>query len=453
MDIKNSTFLVIGAGKSGIASAIFLAKEGAQVYLTDTKVPREMLAVDKEVEPFSKIKTIWGENPKIEDILPDTIIVSPGVPLTIAPIQEAYKRNIEVIGELELAYRVSKAPFIAVTGTNGKTTTTALIGQLFQDIDRKTLVAGNIGLPLINEVGNFNKKDLIVAEVSSFQLETIKSFKPRFAVILNITPDHLDRHITLEKYTQAKANIFKNQGLDEFLILNYDDPLLRELAFQAKSQVIFFSRKHNLEQGVYLSQGQVVINIGEGPVHICDPQEIFIKGGHNLENAMAAIVVGYMMGLEPEEIRETLKTFQGVAHRLEYVTEIDGIKFINDSKGTNPDASIKALESYTEPIVLIAGGKNKGNDFGEFAGKIKEKVKELVLVGQAAPDIEEAVVAKGYNHYYRVATFSEAVHKAYELAEKGDVVLLSPGCASWDMFDNFEQRGDYFRKLVSGLKD
>lgn len=452
METKNRISLVIGAGKSGIAAAIFLAKEGNQVYLADMKQPVEMVAIDEEIAPYPNIQTIWGMYPKVEDIMPDSIVVSPGVPLTIPPIQEAYTRNIEVISELELAYREAKAPFIAVTGTNGKTTTTALIGQLFQDIGRNTLVGGNIGLPLIDEVRRYNKKDLIVAEVSSFQLETIKSFKPRFAVILNITPDHLDRHLTLEKYREAKANIFKNQRIEDFLILNFDDPMVKELAMMAKSQVIFFSRKHILEQGVYLSQGKVVINIGEGPVPICDPQEIFIKGGHNLENAMAAIAVGYMMGLEPEEIRETLRTFKGVAHRLEYVTEIDGIKFINDSKGTNPDASIKALESYNEPIVLIAGGKNKGNDFGEFALKIKENVKQLVLVGKAAPEIEKAVIEKGFDNYHRVITFSEAVHKAYELAEKGDVVLLSPGCASWDMFDNFEQRGDLFKELVLSLR-
>ncbi len=294
---------------------------------------------------------------------------------------------------------------------------------------------------------------MFIAEISSFQLETIENFKPVMATVLNITPDHLDRHLTLEKYKEAKANIFKNQGVEDFLVLNYDDPLVKNLALNAKSQVIFFSRKNNLEEGVYLSQGQIVINIGEGPVPICYPQEIFIKGAHNLENAMAAIAVGYMMGLKPEEIRETLITFKGVAHRLEFVTEINGIKFINDSKGTNPDASIKALESYTAPIILIAGGKNKGNDFGEFAEEIKKHVKHLVLVGQAAPEIEEAVIAKGFENYYRVTNFSEAVHKAYELAEKGDVVLLSPGCASWDMFDSFEQRGDYFKELVYGLKN
>jgi UDP-N-acetylmuramoylalanine--D-glutamate ligase len=453
MKIKTSTFLVVGAGKSGIASAVYLAKEGAQVYLTDMKQAQEMVTVDKEIEKHANIKTIWGQNPKIEDIMPDTIIVSPGVPLTTPLIQEGFKRNIEVISELELAYRVANSPFIAVTGTNGKTTTTALIGQLFQDNDRNVLVGGNIGIPLIEEVSKFNNNDLIVAEVSSFQLETIKNFKPRFAVILNITPDHLDRHLTLEKYKEAKANIFKNQEVEDFLVLNYDDPLVKNLAFDAKSQVIFFSRKNILEEGVYLSQGQIVINIGEGPVPICDPQEIFIKGAHNLENAMAAIAVGYMMGLKPEEIKKTLITFKGVAHRLEFVTEIDGIKFINDSKGTNPDASIKALESYTAPIVLIAGGKNKGNDFGEFADEIKKHVKHLVLVGQAAPEIEAAVEDKGFKNYYRVTTFAEAVHKAYELAEKGDVVLLSPGCASWDMFDSFEQRGDYFKELVCGLKN
>jgi len=256
----------------------------------------------------------------------------------------------------------------------------------------------------------------------------------------------------MEGYRAAKARIFANQREEDFLILNGDDSLVKELAYQTKSQVIFFSRRNKLEEGVYLLEGNIVINIGEGPIPICKPEEIKIKGNHNLENAMAAIAAGYIWGLEPEQIRATLRSFPGVAHRLEFVKEVNGIRFINDSKGTNPDASIKALEAYTEPIVLIAGGKNKGSDFGQFAEKIKEKVKALVLVGEAAGEIKQAVMDKGYHNFYEVKSFQNGVNKAYELAEKGDIVLLSPACASWDMFNNFEERGDIFKDLVHGLR-
>jgi len=451
MDVAGRKILVLGAARSGVAASKYLVGEGAKVILSDIKKALDMQKIQEEVESFG-IQTLWGDHPDVNKILPDLIIVSPGIPLTIPPLQDAFRANIPVISELELAFQFSQAPFIAITGTNGKTTTTALIGQLFKDVGRKVIIGGNIGIPLISEIKKLSSNDLVVAEVSSFQLETINTFKPRVAIILNITPDHLDRHGSMEGYRIAKAKIFANQREEDFLILNYDDPLVKELAYKTKSQVIFFSRRNKLEEGVYLQGGQLVINIGEGPISICQPQDISIKGNHNLENAMAAVAAGYILGLEPEEIKYTLVHFPGVAHRLEFVAEIKGIKFINDSKGTNPDASIKALEAYNEPIVLIAGGKNKGSNFSDFAENINDKVKELVLVGQAVPEIKNAVVEKGFTSYHEVKTFADAVFKAYELAEKGDIVLLSPACASWDMFDNFEQRGDVFKDLVHGLR-
>ena len=295
-------------------------------------------------------------------------------------------------------------------------------------------------------------QSLIVAEVSSFQLESTIEFKPRVAIILNITPDHLDRHGSMEAYQAIKAKVFKNQTEEDFLVLNYDDHLVKELAHRAKSHVIFFSRKNKLEEGVYLEDGQLAINIGEGPVHICDPAEISIKGSHNLENAMAAVAAGYMMGLEPEEIRNTLVSFPGVPHRLEFVAEINGVKYINDSKGTNSDASIKALESFQEPLVLIAGGRNKGSDFVDFAQKIKEKVSKLILVGESKEEIKAAVLKSGFSNIYEAEDFRDAVNKAYSLANVGDVVLLSPACASFDMFNNFEERGNVFKELVLSLR-
>jgi len=308
MDVTGWKVLIMGAARSGIAASKFLSQQGAKVILTDIKNATDMEKVEEEVQVFN-VETLWGDQPDLEKIKPDLIIVSPGIPLTIPPLIKAVKLKIPVISEIELAFRFSKAPFIAVTGTNGKTTTSALVGQLFQDAGRRTIVGGNIGLPLISQVENLGKKDLVVAEVSSFQLETIETFKPRVSIILNLTPDHLDRHGSMEGYRAAKARIFYNQREEDFLILNGDDSLVKELAYQTKSQVIFFSRRNKLEEGVYLLEGNIVINIGEGPIPICKPEEIKIKGNHNLENAMAAIAAGYILGLEPEQIRATLRSF------------------------------------------------------------------------------------------------------------------------------------------------
>jgi len=451
MDVRGQKVLIMGAARSGIAASKFLSDHGVHVILTDVKPVDAMINVQKEVEILG-IETIWGEQPNVKQINPDFIVVSPGIPLTIPPLVEAAQNQIPVLSELELAYRFSRAPVIAVTGTNGKTTTTALVGQLFQDNGRNVVIGGNIGLPLISHVEKLTTEDLIVAEVSSFQLEGIIDFKPRVAIILNITPDHLDRHGTMEAYRAIKAQIYKNQKEEDILILNYDDPLVKKLALGAKSHVIFFSRKNKLEEGIYVLDDNLVINIGEGPIPICKTAEISIKGNHNLENAMAAIGAAYILGLQPEGIKETLVSFPGVPHRLELVTELNGIKFINDSKGTNTDASIKALEAFHEQLILIAGGRNKGSDFLEFAAKIKEKVKELVLVGEASQEIKNAVLKEDFANIHEAADYQEAVNKAYSLAVLGDVVLLSPACASFDMFNNFEERGNVFKELVLQLR-
>lgn len=451
MDVRDKKVLIMGAARSGIAASKFLKSHGAGVILTDIKEAEKMIDVEKELVG-SGIETLWGQQPDIIEIKPDFIVVSPGIPLTIAPLNIAAKLQIPVISELELAYSFSRTPFIAVTGTNGKTTTTSLVGQLFQDVGRNVVIGGNIGFPLISHVERLNREDLIVAEVSSFQLESTIDFKPRVAIILNITPDHLDRHGSMDAYRAIKAKIFKNQTEEDFLVLNYDDNLVKELAFGAKSHVIFFSRKNKLEEGVYLDNGQVVINIGEGPVPICEPGEISIKGSHNLENAMAAVAAGYMLGLEPEDIRKTLMTFPGVSHRLEFVAEIKGVKYINDSKGTNSDASIKAIEAFQEPLVLIAGGRNKGSDFIDLAEKIKARVSKLILVGESKDEIKSAVLKTGFTDIYEAVDFRDAVNKAYSLATQGDIVLLSPACASFDMFNNFEERGNVFKELVLSLR-
>lgn len=438
--------LVIGAARSGLAGAEFLAKQGNQVVLTDMK---QAVQVDNLTE--LGVSFVWGEQPDVEAIKPDYIVMSPGVPLTIPPVKYAKEHGIPVIGELELAYRNCKAPFAAITGTNGKTTTTTLIGELMKKTGRQVFVGGNIGVPIITYADKLQEEDIVVAEVSSFQLETVESFCPHLALMINLTPDHLDRHGDMAGYLAAKARIFENQKESDYLVLNYDDEALRELAPQSRGKVIFFSQKHKLEEGVYLDGRKVMLALNGESLFICNADEIAIKGKHNLENAMGAIVFAYLSGVRAEDIRDVLMTFQGVEHRLEPVRTLNEVLYINDSKGTNPDSTIKAIEAYDRPIVIILGGKNKGVPFTELAGLVKQRVKKAVLVGQAKEELAEALDAADFNDYVRTESFEEAVTKAAELAEPGDIVLLSPACTSWDMFSSFEERGRLFKKLVMEL--
>lgn len=302
------------------------------------------------------------------------------------------------------------------------------------------------------EVEKYAREDIIVAEVSSFQLECIHRFKPKVSIILNFTPDHLDRHGTFENYILAKARIFENQGPEDFAVLNFDDPKVAACAEQVKAQVIFFSRRHKLEKGVYVRQDRIIIDLGQGSKDVCSVKDIFIRGNHNLENALAATAAAATLGVEPEVIAEVLRTFRGVPHRMEHVAEIDGVAYINDSKGTNPDAAMKALDSYDQPLVLIAGGRNKGSDFTAFAAKVREKVRALVVLGECADEIIESMNKVGFSNIYRAHTLEEAVRKAAEVANPGEIVLLSPACASWDMFKDFEQRGEKFKEVVLSLR-
>ncbi len=436
--------LVIGAARSGLSSAEFLAKAGNQVVLTDMKQCQ-----DVENLKSLGVSFIWGEQPDVAMIQPDYIVMSPGVPLTIPPVQYAKAHNIPVIGELELAYANCKAPFVAITGTNGKTTTTTLTGELLKNTGKRVFVGGNIGVPLVSYASELSENDLVVAEVSSFQLETIDTFAPHLALMINLTPDHLDRHGTMENYLACKANIFANQTEQDYLILNYDDPAIRSLAGQSKGKVIFFSQQHILEEGVYLEHDQVVLKWNDTVMPVCKTEEIAIKGKHNLENAMGAILLAYLSGVSIEDIRQTLMTFQGVAHRLEPVRTYNGVLYINDSKGTNPDSTMKAIEAYHNPIVLILGGLNKGSDFAPLANLVKAQVKQVVVLGEAKDVIVQALDEAGFHAYTVVDTFEEAVQTAGNLAVAGDVVLLSPACASWDMFKSYEERGDLFKEIVN----
>lgn len=451
-EVKNKRILVIGAAKSGLAAASVLNKKGGLVTLTDTKSIEQLENHIKPLETWG-IELILGSDPEIYPGKYDFAVISPGVPLSIPLVKKLQKTKIPLTGELETAFWYTKVPIVAITGTNGKTTTTALTGQIFNDAQIESFIGGNIGIPLITGVENLIKEKVVIAETSSFQLETICTFRPKVAVIINITPDHLDRHGTMDGYTAAKARIFENQQGSDFTVLNYDDPRTQALAKQSKAHVMFFSRKTILPQGVYIDRDQVVINTGEKIINVVNCNDIYIKGGHNLENALAATAASYCLGVDPQSIGKTLKSFPGVVHRLEFVRNLKGVTYINDSKGTNPDATMKALEAYDRPIILIAGGKNKGSDFKELAQLIRAKVRVLILLGEAAQAIREAVEKTEFSSIQMVQDYPQAVSLANKVALSGDVVLLSPACASWDMFHSFEERGDLFKSLVFNLSE
>jgi UDP-N-acetylmuramoylalanine--D-glutamate ligase len=445
MNLKDKKVLVIGLARSGIAAAQILAEQGAEVWATDNKPEAQL---DIQQLKNVGVNIIAGTYPKVGEISPDFLVLSPGVPHSIPPIQEAMALKLPLWSEIELAYRLTCAPIIAITGTNGKTTTTALVGELLLQAGKLSVVAGNIGVALSREAVNCSEDHLLVAEVSSFQLECIQEFKPKVAVITNITPDHLDRHGTYDNYIAAKARVLENQDVTDWAVLNYDDPIVRNFGVKAKAKLLYFSHKAELAQGIFLKGDMVVFRDEKQEVEIINRREIFMRGEHNLENAMAAIGTAWALGLKPTQIAQTLRTFRGVAHRQELVADANGIKYVNDSKGTNPDAAIKAVQAFDEPIVLIAGGKNKGCDFTEFMGVAKHKVKELVLVGMATEELAQAAEKQGIERIHREQTFEGAVNTAVSLAEPGDVVLLSPACTSWDMFPSFEHRGDLFKELV-----
>jgi UDP-N-acetylmuramoylalanine--D-glutamate ligase len=450
MKWKGLRVAVIGMGLSGVAAAKVLSQLGAIVTICDQKGSDSLAETIAELARAG-VNTVISGYPPITRKETDLVIISPGIPQTIPPIVQAIKEGIPLWSELELASRLAKASIIAITGTNGKTTTTALIGQMFKDAGREVRVGGNIGVPLCQLALEAAQSEVLVAEVSSFQLEAIHQFKPRVSIILNITPDHLDRHGSFANYIEAKSRIFHQQSEEDYTILNFDDPNTLSLAARSCGKVIFFSRKEALQEGICVHDDEVRVRLQGREVGIVPVKDIAIPGSHNLENALAAVGAAWVMGLDASTLAYTLRTFPGVPHRLEFAGEYEGIRFINDSKGTNPDAAIKALEAYQQPIVLIAGGRNKGGEFSYLAEAIKQKVKALVLLGEAASQIEDSVVNAGFTNYFRVATFPEAVRKAANLADPGDVVLLSPACASWDMFNNFEERGDIFKKIVAEI--
>lgn len=452
MNLKNKNILLVGLAKTGISTIKHLNKLGAKVVVNDIKDKDKLKGILDELSNLNNVEYILGYHPEnVDDI--DMAVVSPGVPLDLPFILKLKSKNIEIIGEVELAYRLSQNPmFIGITGTNGKTTTTSLVGEIFKKANIDTYIVGNIGNPVIDTVDVANENSVLVTELSSFQLESIDTFKPHVSAILNFTEDHLNRHHTMEAYMEAKARIFKNQDEKDFCVLNYDDKDVKSLSDNVKAKKIFFSRKKSLDCGIYLDEdNNIIINIDK-KIKLLNKDELSLPGNHNLENCMAAAAIAYVSNIDIDVIREVLKTFAGVEHRQEFVRNLNGIMFVNDSKATNPDSSIKAIESYNRPIILIAGGMDKQSSFDEFLDVAKENVYALVLLGETAQKIKECAQNKGFDNITVVKDMKEAVNASYQIAKDGDVVLLSPACASWDMYKSFEVRGIDFKDNVHNLK-
>ena len=453
MEFNKKRILVVGLGKSGVGAVSQLLLEGSLISVYDKKTKDEL---DKELLKKleeNNITMFLAEEPKkMEEF--DLLIVSPGVPLDIPFIARAKELGIGIIGELELGYQFCKGKFVAITGTNGKTTTTTLIGEIFKNSGRDTYVVGNIGTPVINNAIGSNKDSWFITETSSFQLETISEFHPVVSVLLNITPDHMDRHKSIEGYGEAKARIFENQGSEDFFIVNFDDKIAYAYSESCNAKVVPFSRKEKLEFGCFVEGEKIVIKDEKGlSIDICKTKDIIIPGLHNLENTLAAAAASYFAGIESKYIEETIKTFQGVEHRLKLVREYKNVRYVNDSKGTNPDASIKAIEAIDGGIILIAGGYDKGSTYETFIGSFNGKVKKLILLGKTAPKIKKTAEDMGFKEILLGKDMDECVQIAYKYAEPGDTVLLSPACASWDMYKCFEDRGDHFKDCVNSLED
>ena len=449
--IKGKKVLIVGLGKSGKAAAKALNEAGAKVSVQDSKTSDKLDTQFIQYMQNEGITAYMGSVP--EDMTAfDMLVLSPGVPPTLAHIEEARKAGIEITGELEMAYRLGEGQFIAITGTNGKTTTTTLVGEIFKAAGRNTAVVGNIGSPVVAEAAGSTKDKWLITEVSSFQLETTSWFKPVVSSILNLTPDHLNRHGTMEAYGAAKARIAAEQGPDEFLIINLDDPLAYALADGTAATVIPFSRKTVPAAGAYLDGTRIMVRGLDGTDHfICDRSELKIIGDHNVENVLAASAIAFFAGIDTEVISAAVREFPGVEHRIEFSGNVDGVDYFNDSKGTNVDAAVIALKALKEGVILIAGGDGKSQDFTELANHFKGCVEALVLLGRDAPVIEEAARKAGFTNIYNCKDMPACVRKAAELAKPGQKVLLSPACASWDMYDNFEQRGRHFKECVKEM--
>ena len=448
MVVKHKKILVCGTARSGVAAAKLLNKRGAAVTLQDLK-PAEKLDVSLSGLETDGIKLFLGHNPDIIVSDFDMIVISPGIPVELPFVEKAKAMGIPLIGEIELAYAFCPCPITAITGTNGKTTTTALIGNIMKAYKPNTAVVGNIGEPFTEHVEALGKDDWVVTEISSFQLETIASFRPMISLVLNITPDHLDRHKTMERYIELKESIGKYQTDEDYMILNADDQYCSQLRSNARR--VFFSRLHELDEGFYLNGRHIHARFNGIDEDLFNVDEMKIFGNLSIENALAAAAAGICAGVPREIIRRAALDFKALEHRIEFTRELNGIWFYNDSKATNIDAAIKAIEAMRGPIVLIGGGYDKQADFSNWVKAFDGRVKHLVLIGEVAEKIAETCRACNFEQFERVNSLKDAVDAAYGKAEPGDCVLLSPACASWDMFDSYEQRGRIFKEFVNLL--
>ena len=441
--------LVFGSGISGIGACRLLEKVDKNVVLYDGNASLDADKI-KEQLGCSKVEIVLGELP--EEIINslELVVMSPGVPTDLPIVNHMRDRDIPIWGEIELAYCYGKGDVLAITGTNGKTTTTALLGEIMKNYKDSVYVVGNIGNPYTTVALDMTEESVAVAEVSSFQLETIHSFKPRVSAILNITPDHLNRHHTMEAYIAAKEDIAKNQGAEEVCVLNYEDKVTREFGENLPCRVLYFSSQRKLEKGIFLDNGNIIYK-NDQEVLICHVDELQILGTHNHENVMAASAMALAYGVPIQIVRDTVKAFAGVAHRIEFVCEKNGVAYYNDSKGTNPDAAIKGIQAMNRKTLLIGGGYDKDSEYEEWIEAFDGKVKYLVLLGQTREKIAEAARRVGFEDIILVDTLEEAIRTCAELSEPGDAVLLSPACASWGMFKNYEERGDKFKDFVNSL--
>ena len=448
--MNNQKVLVFGSGISGIGATRLLEQVGREVILYDGNASLDAEKIKKQIGEQTKAEVILGDLQ--EDVMKtlDLVVMSPGVPTDLPIVNKMRDMGIPIWGEIELAFTYGKGDVLAITGTNGKTTTTALLGEIMKNYKKSVYVVGNIGNPYTEVALDMSEESVAVAEVSSFQLETIHDFRPCVSAILNITPDHLNRHHTMEAYIEAKEDVAKNQTKDDTCVLNYEDEVLRKFGKNVNAEVLYFSSRRKLDKGIYLENGNIVYKDEEETV-VCHVEELQLLGTHNYENVMAATAMAIAYGVPMDVIRKTIKAFAGVAHRIEFVCEKNGVAYYNDSKGTNPDAAIKAVEAMNRKTLLIGGGYDKDSEYEEWIQSFDGKVKHLVLLGQTREKIAETAKKLGFENIIMVDSLEEAVATCAKLAEPGEAVLLSPACASWGMFKNYEERGDKFKEFVNAL--
>lgn len=452
MEWNGKSVLVIGTGISGIAATDLLVKVGAKVVLFDGNEETKASDVREKLQDGDQVEIVVGN---LSDSIMDKVqivVLSPGVPIDNPLVETLREKGKQIVGEIELAYTLSQGKIAAITGTNGKTTTTALVGEVLKSYYASVFVVGNIGIPYTSVALEMTQESVIAAEISSFQLETVDAFQPEVSAILNLTPDHLNRHYTMENYGNTKLEIAKNQTNSQTCVLNYEDAFLKEAAQNLKAKVFYFSSERELEEGIYLTgENNIVLSTKGEKQIICHINELNLLGKHNYENVMAAVAVCYFMGVPVDFIQKAIKEFVAVEHRIEYVTEKNGVKYYNDSKGTNPDAAIQGIKAMITKTILIGGGYDKGSEYDQWIEAFEGKVKLLVLLGQTSEKIAKTAREHGFEDIVMVSSLEEAVKVCTEHAEPGEAVLLSPACASWGMFKNYEERGNKFKELVRAL--